>query len=97
MPTFRRAKLADAEVLTETMQLGFASYRAWAPRGWEPPPPEIDLARIRAGVERPDTWCLIAEDEGAPAGHVAFTPARTRAEPREPVPGLAHLWLLFVR
>jgi GNAT superfamily N-acetyltransferase len=106
MPTFRRAGLADAAVLAETVQLGFESYRAWAPRGWDPPAPEIDLARIRSGVVRRDVWCMIAEERGEAAGHVAFTPAlagprdhsgRTPTEPREPIPGLAHLWMLFVR
>jgi GNAT superfamily N-acetyltransferase len=94
---FRRATLADARPMVETLQLGFEGYRAWAPRGWDPPAPAIDLARIRADVILPDTWCVIAEDDGETAGHVAFTPARTRAQPREPVPGLAHLWMLFVR
>ena len=31
------------------------------------------------------------------AGHVAFTQAREREEPRPDIPGLAHLWMLFVR
>jgi GNAT superfamily N-acetyltransferase len=93
----RRATLADAPALAETVHQGFEGYRAWAPRGWDPPPPQVDLARIRAAVVLPGTWCVLAEDGGAPAGHVAFTPALTRSEPREPVPGLAHLWMLFVR
>jgi GNAT superfamily N-acetyltransferase len=95
--TVRRATLADAATLAETVRLGFESYRAWAPRGWDPPPPEIDLARIRADIVKPGTWCVVAEEGGEPAGHAAFTPARTRAQPREPVAGLAHLWMLFVR
>jgi GNAT superfamily N-acetyltransferase len=97
MPAFRPATLADARQMSETVRLGFESYRTWAPRGWDPPSPAIDFARIRAEVLLPGTWCVIAEDDGAPAGHVAFTPARTRSEPREPIAGLAHLWMLFVR
>jgi GNAT superfamily N-acetyltransferase len=97
MLAFRRPTLADARSMLDTVQLGFESYREWAPHGWDPPSPAVDYARIRANLILPDTWCLIAEDDGAPAGHVAFTPARTRTEPREPLPGLAHLWMLFLR
>jgi GNAT superfamily N-acetyltransferase len=106
MLAFRRATLADSRSMVETVQLGFEGYRRWAPRAWDPPSPAIDLARIRADVILPATWCVIAEDDGATAGHVAFTPAmavpsgsvaRTRVEAREPIPGLAHLWMLFVR
>jgi GNAT superfamily N-acetyltransferase len=95
--TIRRATRADADVLAETVRLGFEGYRAWAPRGWDPPAPEVDLARIRADIVKPGVWCVIAEDGAEPAGHVAFTPARTRTHPREPIAGLAHLWMLFVR
>jgi len=37
----------------------------------------------------------LAETGEEPAGHVAFTPAGGRTS--EPVAGLAHLWMLFVR
>jgi GNAT superfamily N-acetyltransferase len=89
----RRATLADAPVLAATVHEGFESFRAWAPGGWDPPPPQVDLVRIRAAVELPGTWCVLAEDGGDPAGHVAFTPARTREAARR----VAHLWMLFVR
>jgi ribosomal protein S18 acetylase RimI-like enzyme len=40
---------------------------------------------------------MIAFSGGEPAGHVAVTQAREREEPRPDIPGLAHLWQLFVR
>ena len=64
----RGAGVEDAETISETVQLGFASFRA------------------RAGPAA-----------GEPAGHVALTQARERAEPRPDIPGLVHLWMLFVR
>jgi GNAT superfamily N-acetyltransferase len=87
VPTLRPATLADVPAMVDTVQLGFASYESWAPRGWDPPSPAIDRASIRAKAELPGTWCLIAEEGGEPAGHVALTPARE----------LALLWMLFVR
>ena len=54
-------------------------------------------AEIREGLERPSTWALLALSGGEPAGHVGITQAREREEPRPDIPGLAHLWMLFVR
>jgi GNAT superfamily N-acetyltransferase len=95
--TIRRATLADAAELAKTVRLGFEGYRAWAPPGWDPPPPQIDLIRIRESIEQPDVWCELAEAGGEVAGHAAVTPALTRDEPRVPLEGLAHLWMLFIR
>jgi GNAT superfamily N-acetyltransferase len=95
--TIRLATIADATALAETVRLGFEGYRAWAPAGWDPPPPQIDLIRTRESLGQPDVWCAIAEAGGATAGHVAVTSARTREEPRALIPGMAHLWMLFLR
>jgi GNAT superfamily N-acetyltransferase len=93
----RRAGLEDADAITETVELGFASFRAWAGPAFDPPVRALELARVREGLARPSTWALIAFSGGEPAGHVAITQARERAEPRPDIPGLAHLWMLFVR
>ncbi|MGH2947151.1 MAG: GNAT family N-acetyltransferase [Solirubrobacteraceae bacterium] len=95
--TIRPATLDDAPALAETVVLGFESYRAWAPSGWEPPPPHLHLVGIRERLADPGVWCALAEAGGETTGHVAFTPARAAEEPRDPLPGLAHLWMLFVR
>jgi GNAT superfamily N-acetyltransferase len=93
----RRAAIGDAEAIAETCRLGFASFRAWAGPAYDPPPPALELARIREGLGRPSTWAVLALSGGETAGHVALTQAREREEPRTDIPGLAHLWMLFVR
>jgi GNAT superfamily N-acetyltransferase len=89
-PILRVATLSDADALAATVQEGFESYREWAPRGWDPPPPAIQLRGIRDRLPEASCVCVLAEVDGRPAGHVAFTPARDE-------PGVAHVWMLFVR
>jgi GNAT superfamily N-acetyltransferase len=93
----RKATVEDVETLARTVHEGFSSYREFAPRGWEPPPVMLELARMRERIEAPDAWCRLAEAGGEPAGHVALLAARGRDEPQAPIPGLAHLWMLFIR
>ncbi len=93
----RRATLDDAEIMLETMQIGFASFRAWAGPSFDPPSAALELPRIREGLQRPSTWALLAFSGDEPAGHVAVTQAREREDPRPDILGLAHLWTLFVR
>jgi GNAT superfamily N-acetyltransferase len=87
--TIRRAELADAPALAETVRQGFEGYREWAPPGWDPPPPQLHLIGIRERLVRPDAWCELALAGGAPAGHGASLDSG--------LPGLGHLWMLFVR
>ena len=95
--TLRSATVADTAVLTETVQQGFDTYRAFAPRGWTPPEEPIERAGIVGRLGQPETWCLVAYEGDVPAGHVALHTARDRTEERAPIPGLAHLWMLFLR
>ena len=95
---FRRAGIDDAPALARTTQLGFESYRSWAPRGWRPPDHRLEIRGIRERLRRPDVWCLVAlEPGGEPAGHVGFLAAAEREPPYAGIPGRAHLWMLFVR
>lgn len=89
-PILRSATLADAPALVETVRQGFEGYRAWAPRGWDPPPIEHQLAGIRDRLPDPACFCLVAEADGEPAGQVAFVHARGER-------GVAHVWMLFLR
>ena len=93
----RPATLGDVPVLSETVRQGFDGYRAFLPAGWEPPAEEFEEARITERLELEDTWCRIAFDGPAPAGHVAFLAARAYTDGRPLIPGLAHLWMLFIR
>jgi ribosomal protein S18 acetylase RimI-like enzyme len=95
--TTRRATLADVPALAETQRQGFAGYAAFSPPGWTPPPSETEAEGIRARLEEPDAWCVIAHDGDRVAGHAGFLAARERTGGREAIPGLAHLWALFVR
>jgi GNAT superfamily N-acetyltransferase len=88
----------DALELAGTTRLGFDSYRAWAPEGWEPPPHSLEIRSIRERLRQSTTWCAMALDEsGQTAGHVGITHATERERPHIRIPGRAHLWMLFVR
>lgn len=88
--SIRHATLGDAPALAATVVEGFESYRVWAPRGWDPPSGAVQLAGIRDRLPDLGCFCLLAEDGGEMAGHVAYVPAREE-------PGVAHIWMLFVR
>jgi GNAT superfamily N-acetyltransferase len=100
----RRATTADVEAILAIVKTGFDSYTTFAAPGWAPPDIADDRERTVALLSEPTTWGLLALDDGRPVGHFAFTPARRRTadevpgdwREREPIPGLAHLWQLFV-
>lgn len=95
----------DLASLLEHIQAGFDSYAEFAPVGWEPPQVVEDRYRIAALLEDPETWALLAVRDTRSLGHIAFFPARRSSVNDIPsalgltpeVPGLAHLWHLFVR
>jgi GNAT superfamily N-acetyltransferase len=92
------------DLLAAIVQAGFDSYREFAPGEWRPPDVAADRDRRAEVFADPTTWVLIAFSQGVPVGHVAFIPARMppNGEPRAgwrawaAIPGLAHLWQLFV-
>jgi GNAT superfamily N-acetyltransferase len=92
----RPATARDAPRLTDLVIDGFESYRAFAPPDWVAPTFEEESPRVAATLARPSAWCVLAEDERGVAGHIGWLGA---ADARLPVtvPGLAHLWQLFVR
>ena len=99
----RPASLADLDSLLAHVQAGFASYTEFAPRGWRPRAVTRDREWTAELLSDPDTWTLLALVGERTAGHVSFFPAREREahderhwRRRPKVPGLAHLWQLFV-
>jgi GNAT superfamily N-acetyltransferase len=99
----RRATVADLDAILAIVQSGFDSYGEFMHEDWRPP----DAFAGREGnaeiLAQEGTWALLALADRKPIGHVAFTPARERSEgeppgwsKRRPIPGLAHLWQLFV-
>ena len=90
--TLRPAGPEDAEAMSETVQIGFDGYRAFAPPGWLPPDARAapEVTRVRARLAEPSTWAMIAEAGPLVAGHAAYGP-------QPGVAGSAQLWQLFVR
>jgi GNAT superfamily N-acetyltransferase len=80
-----------------TLAEAFESYCEWAPAGWQPPSQSAEATDLLAKeLSRPDVWCLVAESQRGPVGHVALSPT-TIVQP-EPAPvGTVNLWQLFVR
>jgi GNAT superfamily N-acetyltransferase len=102
--SFRRGGPADIETIERHVQAGFDSYVAFAGPDWKPPRVEHERARTLSLLAAPETWAMIATGPSGSAGHVAFLPGRERSAAGPPsdwqelpaVPGLAHLWQLFV-
>ena len=64
--SLRLATQADAERLAASVHEGFASYREFAPPGWEPPSADGELALMDAALRSDDVWVMLAEvDEAA--------------------------------
>jgi GNAT superfamily N-acetyltransferase len=98
----RLATAHDVDAIIALFSAGVETYREFAPPGWEPPDPDRDNTRdILADSQ---TWAMLAVVDGVPVGHASFTPARERGpgeaagswRERPLIPGLAHLWQLFV-
>jgi len=86
---------ADHPKLDRIRTEGIASYRSFAPAGWEPPEP--NPAVVAARMLDPDHWVTVAEDDSAEiVGYVAAGPAMSGWSEGEPIPGTAYLWQLFI-
>jgi GNAT superfamily N-acetyltransferase len=94
--SLRPAVPRDAERIATVLTEGFESYRSFAPRGWVPPDPQAELGRLRAFLGNEGVWCIVAEDGGEIAGHVAIMPSRIHPHPSDD-DAMAHFWQLFVR
>jgi predicted N-acetyltransferase YhbS len=94
--SLRPAVPRDAERITAVLTEGFESSRSFAPPDWVPPDPHAELERLRAFLGTEEVWCLVAEDGGETAGHVAIMPARIHPHPSDD-DAMGHFWQLFVR
>jgi GNAT superfamily N-acetyltransferase len=90
----RPATADDIPQVAANVAAGFDSFREFAPAGWEPPPVSPD----EGPWLRERTWCMVGDEHGGVVAHVLFGPALTPEDDgRRPIPGLAHLYHLFVR
>jgi GNAT superfamily N-acetyltransferase len=88
---------ADAPAIAELVGRAFATYTDWAPPGWHLPNLDEEMREVlEQWLDEPVTWSLVALDGAQPVGYVSLLPARTAEEPRHFIPGLGHLWHLFV-
>jgi GNAT superfamily N-acetyltransferase len=94
--SLRPATSRDAERVAAVTGEGFDGYRSFAPPGWKPPDPQAELKRLRGVLGDDEVWCLVAEEDGEIAGHVAIMPARIHPHPSDD-DSMAHFWQLFVR
>jgi GNAT superfamily N-acetyltransferase len=93
--TIRSGSRHDVGMLADDIQEGFATYRAWAPPGWEPPTRVEMLLGMTQRFVKDGSWCVIAFDGEDPAGHA--TARAERDEHDRLRPGVARLTHLFVR
>jgi len=94
--TVRRARPEDAEAIRAVVAAGFESYREFAGPDWRPPPEPLGgLEAVRERLASPDVWAAVYGPNSVHAV-VAFRPLLSERQSGEPVPGVAHFWLLFV-
>lgn len=90
----RPATPADAEAIAAVTLAGFETYRSFAPEGWEPPTEGPDRAGTR--LEAQGAWGVVAVAADDVVGVGAFEPAREGQIGGPLIPGLAHIWAIFV-
>jgi GNAT superfamily N-acetyltransferase len=93
---YRSATPRDATIMAEVIVAGFATYRDFAPPGWQPRKSPQEEAEVYDRLYRSVVHARIAFHDSAAVGVTGWMPALSRPE-RVPIPGRAHLWILFVR
>jgi GNAT superfamily N-acetyltransferase len=101
----RPADLDDARTIAVLVHECFSTFRSFAEPGWEPPSVAWNTGDIehrlggigvRTRLALPVADTSLLTPEAAAAGFCGWMPALAEDKPRDPVPGLAHLWMLFV-
>lgn len=88
----REATTADAEAAHAVCERGFAVYESFGVEGYRRP--DESAEDIRSRLSR--SWGFLAEHDGAVVGFAAAEHARTEVRTGERMPGLAHVWAVFV-
>ena len=92
---FRSATPRDATIIAGLVAGGFATYRGFAPPGWQPRTPLQEEPEIHERLSRGDVHGRLALTGAAAAGFTGWMPAADR-ERGTRIPGRAHLWSLFI-
>ena len=90
----RRAAAEDAAAIGAVVRAGFETYRSFAPAGWQPPAQGPDRSGSR--LQAAGAWGVVAVDAGRVVGVGAFDPGREGPIDGRLIPGLAHIWAIFV-
>jgi GNAT superfamily N-acetyltransferase len=93
---YRSATPRDATIMAEVIGTGFATYRDFAPPGWQPRKSPQEETEVYSRLDRSDVHARIAFHGAAAVGVTGWMPALSRPE-RTRIPGRAHLWILFIR
>jgi GNAT superfamily N-acetyltransferase len=94
--TFRDIVRDDIDQLATAVTDAFLGYRAFAPAGWQPPPPSEQANVLLRWIADPAFWGELASERLMLAGHATFIAAHTSLG-AAPQASLAHLGHLFVR
>ena len=93
---YRSAAPRDATAIAALVAAGFATYRDFAPDGWQPRTGAQDEGAVYDRLSRSDTHAQLAFHDAQLVGITGWMPALTHDVERRRIPGRAHLWLLFV-
>ena len=94
---YRATTQRDATILATLVAEGFATYREFAPPGWQPRPAYQEEAELSDRLGRGDVHGRLAlTEDGAAAGFATWSPAVARDARPDRIPGRAHVSGLFV-
>jgi GNAT superfamily N-acetyltransferase len=98
-PDQRKAEPQDAAALISVLEEASSTYAEWAPAGWRGSGalPATQRDELPERLTRRDWWGRVAEAGGEAVGYVIVGPAVRDKDRETPIPGMLHLWHLFVR
>jgi ribosomal protein S18 acetylase RimI-like enzyme len=97
MSDLRSARPEHAPQLAAIFHEGFESFRDFAPAGWNPPADLEGPDEFATALARPDVWGRVIGGDADIEAYVMIKPATQTRGGDDLIPGLGHLWMLFVR
>jgi GNAT superfamily N-acetyltransferase len=93
----RPAVPGDAGAIARLVTRCDETYRAWAPRGWEPPEPQRERSKWADRLRDPQYWVRVTiEPVGALVGLVCWRPERASGDWGDAVPGVGYVSYVHV-